>query len=56
MEAEGDPVENAVVGKAAEPLLHLFGDPEGVVLRPGRGGVLGNDGWSSKAEDESGRN
>jgi hypothetical protein len=56
MEAESDPVENAKVGEASEPLLHLFGDAERVVLRPCRGRALSNEGRHSKAEDESGYN
>jgi hypothetical protein len=56
MEAESDPVENAKVGEAGEPLLHLFGYAERVVLRPCRGGVLGSEGRHTKAEDESGYN
>jgi hypothetical protein len=55
MEAEGNPVEDAIVGEAAEPLLHLFDDTEPVVLRPGRRGALSNDGWNNKAEDKSSR-
>ena len=53
METERDPIENPVVGEAAKPLLRLFGDAQRVVLRPGRGGVLGNEG---KVKDESSRN
>ena len=50
VEAEGDPVEDAVVGEAGELLLDLLGDAQGVLLRPGGagGGVLGEDGWEQR--------
>ena len=55
METEGNPVEDAVVSEATEFLLHLFGDAEGVLLRPGGSGCgLRDSGWCSDAKDESG--
>ena len=55
MDAEGDPVEDAVGGEAGELLLHLFDDAEGVLLRPGGGGSgLGDCSWCGEAEDQSG--
>jgi len=41
VDAEGEPIEDAVVGEIAQLLLDLGNDAGGVVLRPGGGGGLG---------------
>jgi hypothetical protein len=54
MEAEGEPVEDAVVREAAQFLLHLGHDLHAVFLRPGGAGGLGDEVGGSEREDESG--